>query len=37
MGNLKAQGSILFNIGSIHLINNRYEEAIKSYKESIES
>ena len=35
MGNTRALGSILFNIGSIHLKNKRFKEAVVSYEESI--
>lgn len=37
MDNKKAMGTILFNMGSIHLKNKRFQEAIISYKDSIES
>lgn len=35
MGNDRAMGSILFNIGSIHVKNKRFADAIISYQDSI--
>ena len=35
MGNNRAMGSILFNIGSIHVKNKRFSDAIISYQDSI--
>lgn len=37
LNNLKAMASIYNNIGNIHLLGQRYEEAIENYKQSVES
>lgn len=37
LNNRKAMASIYNNIGNIHLLGERYEEAIENYKISVQS
>jgi tetratricopeptide (TPR) repeat protein len=37
LNNRKAMASIYNNIGNIHLLGERYEEAIENYKQSVQS